>query len=178
MSEGGQLVLIGLPGAGKSSAGKILADLLDWRFVDLDIEIERATGISVAALFESRGEAEFRRLEAELTQGLASEPRLVLAPGGGWMMNTANVAALDREAILIWLRVAPATALQRLRGTHSKRPLLEVEDPLQRLQQLDAQRRSHYEQAHAAFDTDDLTPRQIAEMILEWLIRQKKSVSL
>ena len=173
-----QIVLVGLPGAGKSTAGRMLAELLDWRFVDLDVEIERATHMTVAALFESRGEAEFRRLESELTDGLASESRLVLAPGGGWIMNPDNAARLAHGALLVWLRVDPVVALQRLRGSPQQRPLLEVDDPLERLQQLAEQRRAHYEQTHAAFDTDELTPRQVAEMILEWLKRQKNSVSL
>jgi shikimate kinase len=175
VNEPDQIVLVGLPGAGKSTVGRILAELLGWRFVDLDVEIEQTAYMTVSALFESKGESEFRRLETELTGRLASQSQLVLAPGGGWVMNPAN-SSLLADALLIWLRVDPETAWQRLRDTSGKRPLLAGADPLQRIQQLAQQRRSRYEQAHAAFDTDKLLPRQIAEMILEWLTRQKKSV--
>jgi shikimate kinase len=176
VAESGRIVLVGLPGAGKSSTGSILAELLDWNFVDLDIEIERATDMKVAALFESRGEAAFRELESELTGRLASETRLVLAPGGGWITNPAHLRQLP-DALILWLRVDPETALTRLQSTQIKRPLLDVADPLQRMQQLARERQSKYEQAHAVFDTNESTPRQVAETILEWLTKQKKNAS-
>ena len=171
-----QIVLVGLPGAGKSTVGSILADLIGWNFVDLDQAIERDTGLTVAQIFAQLGEAEFRRLEAELTAGLASEKQLVLAPGGGWIANAALPGMLLQDAVMIWLRVQPQTALARLRATGVARPLLEVPDALRRLQTLFAERRPYYERAHSAFDTDNYTPREVAETILEWLKRQKKSV--
>src|SRR5688572_27406814 len=95
-----RVVLIGLPGAGKSTVGPLLARRLGWRFLDLDPLIEAEAGLPIAQIFEQKGEAEFRRLETELTGRLASEPDLVLAPGGGWILRNTMPSAW-----LVWLQV-------------------------------------------------------------------------
>ena len=100
-----QVVLLGLPGAGKTTAGQALADRLGWTFLDFDEQIEAETGLSVAEIFAKFGEPYFRRLEADLTKRLASRHQVVFAPGGGWITNAELPALLDRDAILIWLRV-------------------------------------------------------------------------
>lgn len=170
-----QVVLLGLPGAGKTTAGQALAHRLGWTFLDFDEQIEAETGLSVAEIFAKFGEPYFRRLEADLTKRLASRHQVVFAPGGGWITNPALPALLDRDAILIWLRVRPETALVRLRATGVTRPLLQVQEPLDRLHALLAERQDLYNRAHVAFDTDELTPHQVAETIYEWLKRQNRS---
>ncbi|HEX6064323.1 MAG TPA: shikimate kinase [Longimicrobiales bacterium] len=168
-----QVVLVGLPGAGKSTTGQILAELLGWSFRDFDQEIEAETGLTVAEIFAREGEERFRELEAGLTKRLASQHQVVFAPGGGWITNERLPMLLDRNAAIVWLRVQPETALTRLRATGVTRPLLQVPDALQRLQSLLEQRIRHYERAHVAFDTDEKTPREIADSICEWLTKQK-----
>lgn len=177
MSEANQIALVGLPGSGKSTVGRILADLLGWQFFDLDTEIEAKQGLTVAEIFAQLGEAQFRRLEADLTKRLASEPQIVLAPGGGWITNPELPRLLARNGVLIWLRVQPPTALVRLRASGVTRPLLEVPDVLARLQMLLDERRAFYQRAHFFVDTDDLTPPVVAETIAGWLKRPNKSVS-
>lgn len=176
MSE--QVVLVGLPGAGKSTAGQILAEMLAWQFIDFDTEIEREKQRTVAEIFVSLGESEFRRYEADLTKRLASLNRVVLAPGGGWATNPELPALLATRASIVWLRVRPDTALIRLRASGVTRPLLQVPDALARIETLLAERTRHYDRAHFAIDTDDLTPREIAESIFEWLTKQNRNASL
>jgi shikimate kinase len=174
MNNASQVVLVGLSGAGKSTVGKILAQLLGWRCFDLDAVIEAKTALTVAEIFARHGEQQFRQWEADLTSRLASEQHVVLAPGAGWVTNPALPALLP-DAVQIWLRVSPEQALERVRAAGVTRPLLQVPDALDRLQSLLAERRALYEQAHATFDTDDLDPRVVAELIYQWLIKQKKS---
>ena len=172
MSETSQIVLVGLPGAGKSTAGKLLADSLGWKFVDLDELIEAEQGITVAEIFAQMGEARFRNFEADLTTRIASERQIVLAPGGGWVTNPELPTLLSSDAVMIWLRVQPQTALVRLRATGVTRPLLQVPDAMARLQALLDERCEHYERADVVIDTDDLTPHDVAAAIMEWLKRQ------
>jgi shikimate kinase len=162
------LVLVGLPGAGKSTVGPILAKMLAWSFLDLDREIESEVGLTVAEIFAHHGESRFRELEADLTKRLASQHQVVMAPGGGWLTNP-DLRTIWRDTLLIWLRVQPETALIRIRATGVTRPLLQMPDALAHLELLLEQRQALYEQAHAAFDTDDLDPRETADMIYQWL---------
>jgi shikimate kinase len=177
VNEPSALVLVGLPGAGKSTVGQILAERLDWTFLDLDAAIEAEAGLSVAEIFQRMGESYFRQLEADLTKRLASQHQVVFAPGGGWITNPVLVELLPAGAVLVWLKVAPQIALTRLRASGVTRPLLQVDDALARVQQLLDQRSSLYQQADVSFETDGYDPHDVAEMIYEWLIRQKKSVS-
>ena len=172
-----QIVLVGLPGAGKSTVGPILAERLGWSFVDFDQLIEAEAGLTVAEIFTRLGEKHFRELEADLTKRLASKHQVVFAPGGGWITNQQLPALLAPDALIIWLRVEPTAALVRLRATGVTRPLLQVSDALERLQSLLEQRRQFYEQAPVAFETDELTPRQIADKIYEGLKKQKVNAS-
>jgi shikimate kinase len=168
------LVLVGLPGAGKSSVGQILAERMDWTFLDLDQAIEAETGLSVAEIFQRMGEPYFRGLESDLTKRLASQHQVVFAPGGGWMTNPALPALLPPHSVMVWLKVRPQIALERLRASGVTRPLLHVDDALTRMQQLLNERSALYERADISFDTDEYDPRSVAEMIYLWLIKQTK----
>jgi shikimate kinase len=178
VSEPTQIVLVGLPGSGKSTVGNLLAAALGWKFIDLDAEIEAEHCLTVAEIFAQLGEAQFRRFEADLTERLASEMQIVLAPGGGWITNPELPKLLARDHLLIWLRVHPETALVRLRASGVTRPLLQVRDATARMHTLLDERHAFYEQANFSVDTDDLTPHAVAETIVEWLRRPKRSASL
>lgn len=193
------MVLIGPPGAGKSTVGPLLAARLgDWRFVDLDVEIERVTGRSVTQIFAMDGEAAFRQLERETTQRLASDftpaagsrgaaadtrvesrgpstdthgaPRgpagMVLAPGGGWILDSANLSALGAATVTVYLRVSPATALHRMAGAAAARPLLATSDPLTSLKALLEAREAAYLQANHTVEAELMSPDAIADSIV------------
>ena len=155
-----RIVLVGLPGAGKSTVGPILAVKLGWKLVDLDIEIENATGKQIAEIFLERGEAGFRAIERELTQQLASEPQLILSPGGGWVMHNSLP-----DALTVWLQVDPRVAYGRMGEGVEGRPLLKP-DPLEKLEELLASREKFYAKAEISIDTNGNTPTAVAMEII------------
>ncbi|MCU0619799.1 MAG: hypothetical protein MUF40_07935, partial [Gemmatimonadaceae bacterium] len=127
------LVLIGLPGAGKSVVGRRVARLLGRPFIDLDRAIEEVAGRTVAELFVAEGEPGFRARERAATAALVDAPPSVIAPGGGWVLDPANPAAVRPRAVIAWLRVSPAAAVARMGHGVGRRPLLAGGDPVERL---------------------------------------------
>jgi shikimate kinase len=159
------LILIGLPGAGKSAHGKRVARLLKRPFVDLDREIERVTGRAVAEIFASDGEPAFRAMEHQVTEALAAMPQSVVAPGGGWILDPANVALVKPGARLVWLQVQPAAAVLRMGARIAKRPLLAHENPVGILTQLLEERRARYACADHVVDTEAYGWHKVAHLI-------------
>lgn len=155
-------------GAGKSTAGRCLAELCGFRFVDLDEEIRRRAGRSVAELFAEVGESGFRELEARATREIAAiaaeSPGIVVAAGGGWMTNRPARAALP-TARTVWLTVAPAEAARRLAPERTDRPLLVGADPAVRLAALLHERLPAYREATYTVDTLHRTPDEVAREI-------------
>lgn len=161
------LVLIGLPGAGKSTVGPLLAERLGLSFLDFDAEIERRTGRSVPTIIRTDGEPAFRELEHMLTAELATADPAVLAPGGGWVTRPDTVALLRPRARLVHLKVTPGVAIRRLGSARLARPLLDGEDPLARITALEVARRTAYASADWVIDTELLTVQRVIDIIVE-----------
>lgn len=161
------VVLVGLPGAGKSSVGRAVADSLGVPFVDFDVELSRRTGRTVPELFAAPGEAAFRNLEYELTAELASGPPAILAPGGGWVTAGGALALARTFATIIHLAVSPAEALARVRLDASIRPLLAGEHPDRVLARLWQERGAAYASADHVVDTEDHDFQRVVERVLE-----------
>ena len=155
------IILVGLPGSGKSTIGPLLAAELNAQFIDLDFEIERRERMTVSEIFASRGEQEFRAMERGITQELATRPGMVISPGGGWMLDEANVALLRPPARIIYLKVSVPTALARLGSEINRRPLLAGPAAADRLKELSAARMPLYSRADAEIETETLTPQQV-----------------
>src|SRR5690348_2351367 len=97
------LVLIGLPGCGKSTVGRVVAERLGRSFLDFDLEIERREGKSIADIFGEKGEGHFRELERQLTEELRLMGNMILAPGGGWVVNPEVIRLLRPPSRLVYL---------------------------------------------------------------------------
>jgi shikimate kinase/3-dehydroquinate synthase len=143
------VVLVGLPGSGKTAIGRRLAHRHGAEFVDLDERIEGAAGRRIPEIFAQDGEAAFRRLEREAVAALGpadTEPgvRRVIAPGGGAVVDPRNRWVLYRGRVPIWLDVRPEVLAQRLRRSPNVRPLVHGGDPLGRIRQLAAARERFY----------------------------------
>ncbi|MCU1450922.1 MAG: Shikimate kinase [Acidimicrobiales bacterium] len=165
-SSAEHIVLVGMMGAGKTSVGQLLARRLDRPFFDVDAWIEDEEGTSIASLFQSRGEAAFRDLEARvLPSFLASRVACVLAVGGGAVTEERNRTALNGEARVVWLRATDQTLVGRV-GDGSDRPLLAGKDVPAELAGLSLRRTPMYtEVADVVVDVDGLTPDEIVDRI-------------
>lgn len=168
-----RVVLIGAPGSGKSRIASALARRLGWRHVDLDHEIERRAGRSIAEIFHREGEAAFRQLEAELTDEVAALERVVVSPGGGWITNPALVPKVRAGASIVWLSASLDTLLARLRASRVVRPLLATPDPRATLSRLLAEREPLY---RAAADIIVATDRRaVGEIVAEIVVGCRSS---
>lgn len=165
MTPAEHLVLIGMMGVGKSTAGRLLAGRWSRPFFDTDEEVERRSGRSVEELFAAEGEAGFRRREADvLAELLAAERPAVLACGGGAVTGAGNRARLGRRSTVVWL-TAPVDVLALRVGDGATRPLL-GEDPVAALAALMDERRPLYEEvADHVVDTADRSPETVAARI-------------
>jgi shikimate kinase len=163
------IVLVGLPGSGKSTVGRLAAGILKAAFTDTDEIVVAAAGMPVAELFAGAGEAHFRRMERAAIDGALAAPPHVVAPGSGWMAQPGNLEAAS-EAVLIYLKVLPETAAARLLGDTS-RPLLMGGDPEARIRELLAPRERWYRQAHAELDAAGA-----AEAVATEVVRRARSL--
>lgn len=160
------VILVGLPGAGKSTVGNLLSRRLGVGFLDFDVEIVKREGMPITQIFAQRGEPAFRALERSLTEEVAGMAgRLVLAPGGGWITHPETVGLLRPRSRLVYLRISPGGALRRMGRRMSTRPLLQKPDPRRELEVLLASRRSVYETAELVVDVENLEPQRVADFI-------------
>lgn len=147
------LVLVGLPGSGKTTVGRQLARRLHLPFEDSDHVIEARLACSIRQYFESHGEDAFRDIEEEVIDKLSTRSACVLSTGGGVVLREANRRALRERCLVIYLRANPDDLARRLRNDR-QRPLLQVADPMARLRELYAQRDPLYrETAHFTIET-------------------------
>ncbi len=161
------LVLVGLPGAGKTTIGRMAAAQVGLPFLDFDEEIESRTGLSPTELFRQHGEPSFRAEELALSRELVGRHTIVVSPGAGWITQIAAREALRPYAWLVYLRVSPAVAAARLGGAASKRPLLADEDPVVALGLLLAGRQALYESADQLVDTEVVDIQQVIHVVAE-----------
>jgi shikimate kinase len=161
-----RLALIGLPGSGKSTVGRQLARRLGLSFTDSDHAIEQRIGCSIASFFEREGEAAFRDIEQQVIGELCAGPPGVIATGGGAVLRPANRERLRAAGQVFYLRSTPEEVFRRVRHDQG-RPLLQVDDPLQRLRDLYAQRDPLYrETAHFVIETGRPTVPTLVNMIM------------
>ena len=161
------LILVGLPGAGKTAVGEALAAHLNRSFLDFDREIERRESASISEIFAVRGEPYFRQQEIELTLELRQCGNMVVAPGGGWVTNKGVVEIIRPPARLVYLKVKPETALARLGAQRAARPLLSRPDPLGEVRRLLAEREALYAQADHEISAEVLDVKRVVDKLAE-----------
>ncbi|MFY9554951.1 MAG: shikimate kinase [Blastocatellia bacterium] len=162
ISREGSIFLIGFMGAGKTTVGRAVADLLGYDFIDLDQLIESQVGKSVQEIFMELGEPAFRRLEREAIQACGNLNRTVVALGGGAYVQEENRALLREAGKTIWLDCPLEVCLRRIEGDRS-RPLLSGK---QKMSELLEQRRTSYRLADHAVQSGEATPEEIAREIV------------
>jgi shikimate kinase len=168
---GAHFVLVGLPGAGKSTVGIALSHRLRWPFLDFDIEISRRAGKTVAEIFAHEGEPGFRKREMDLTRELVGTRPQVLSPGGGWVVNEGAVALLRPPSRIIHLRVSPEFALARIQRSRTVRPLLTSPDPLAVMRRLWEERGGLYNQADFVVDAENLDTKRVTDIVVDLAAR-------
>lgn len=164
------VTITGFMGAGKTTAGRRLARLLRIPFADSDAEVERAFG-PIAELFERGGEASFRARETETIARLCAGGPLVLAVGGGAVLDPANRAAMRRNGCIVNLALKPETAFARV-SHRAHRPLLGPTPSLERIRALMAERAAAYADNDLSISVDARSPSAIAHMIARWYKRK------
>ena len=162
------IVLIGFMGSGKTTIGKALERKIGISFVDTDELIEDYEGCKISDIFESKGEAYFRRLENKtLKKLLSGTDSKIISTGGGIVTNQANIPLLKQLGKVFYLRIKPETVVERLEGDKT-RPLLMGEDKLYKVEGLMAGRKKLYEMAaDRTIDADCLSVKEIVGRILE-----------
>ena len=162
------IALVGLMGVGKSTVGRRLARRLDLPFFDGDTEIEAAAAMTVSDIFAELGEAEFRAGEARVMKRLLEGPRMVLATGGGAVLNPDTRALLKDRAVTVWMRADLETVAGRVQRRDT-RPLLRGRDPLTALQAMADVRYPVYATADLTVDVAGGAHAQAVEAIMEAL---------
>lgn len=172
-----RMFLLGLPGSGKTSAGRLVADALGWTFVDTDALVEERAGRTIVRIFAEDGEAAFRALEARALDDAAGMERVVIATGGGMVESEANRDRMRAAGWRVTLAVSPTVALARLSAPgeaegveRRERPLLAGDDPQMRLHTLLARRQAFYDEADEVVPTDGLDAARVAGRVVAGLV--------
>lgn len=159
------IVLIGFMGSGKSTLAQILAQKTFRKVVSTDDLIQKQEGRSIADIFQKSGESVFRVLEHHVVLQVAQDQELIIDCGGGVVLNPQNMTALKKTGVLIYLSCQPKEILRRIQ-MQPKRPLLDVADPLAKIEELLHQRKSLYDQADLTIDTTDGDLQKAAQEII------------
>lgn len=162
-------------GTGKSSVGRIIAEQLQFTFVDTDEWIENRAGKTIAQIFERSGEAAFRDCERCAVEELRNLKRAVISTGGGLGANEENLASLKQHALVVCLWASPRVIWKRVH-TQTHRPLLQGPDPKTKIRELLAAREPFYRQADVLVNTEVRSVKEVAQHVMhefQLAIRQR-----
>lgn len=169
MRELGSVFLIGPMGVGKSTIGRLLASQLNMPFYDSDREIEFVTGADIPWIFDVEGEKGFRIREARMIDTLTQRQNIILATGGGAILNEESRKFLHSRGTVVYLRASVNQQLERT-GKDKNRPLLQTENPLIKIKELFKIREPLYrDTAHLIIDTSRRSPRAVGQEIVRQL---------
>ena len=166
------IALFGFMGVGKTVVGKLLAEKTGFTYIDIDEEIVNRKGKTIPLIFSEEGETSFRAIEKQVTRDIASNRGQIIACGGGTVLKPENRDSLRSSSSMVLLTADPQIILQRVEAEGETRPLLMVDDKINKIRNLLADRNPKYvEAADLIVDTSDITPDEVVEEILknlEW----------
>jgi len=161
------IALIGFMGTGKTVVGRLLAEKLNRDFVELDALIEQKTGKTIPQIFQQGGEIAFRELEIDVTRDVAEKKNLVIACGGGIVLNQINIDRLREHGVIVYLTASPEAILKRTSSDKDERPMLVAEDKVSKVEALLKFRQPFYERAaDITVDTSELDVAGVVEQIV------------
>jgi len=168
------IALIGFMGVGKTAVGRVLAKKLNRGFMEIDSLIEQKAGKPISEIFQ-QGEIAFRELEIEVAKEVSQKERVVIACGGGIVLNQINIDRLRQKSVIVYLTASPAVILSRVLNSGEERPLLKTADRALAIQELLKFRKPLYERAaDIKIDTSKLNDILVAERII---VKLKKDES-
>jgi shikimate kinase len=164
------ILLVGLPGSGKSTVGKLVAEALGADVIDIDSLLVREMGKPVSQIFGMVGEARFRQMERDAVNAAQAREPCVIVPGGGWAAQPGQLQAAKQQSLIIYLKCSATTATKRSEQGET-RPLLAGADPGQRMRALVEEREAFYLQADHKVDADYSAAEAVAAAVMD-LARQ------
>jgi len=173
--RGRNIIFVGFMGTGKSLVAKRLAKRLGRRFVDTDACIEHEADMSIAQIFATEGEAAFRQRERQAIARACQEKEMVIATGGGAIIDKENARTMKASGPVVCLTARPEVIIQRVQGD-ATRPLLQGLNPLEKIQRLLADRAAAYARADITIDTSSLDPDAVVEATLTALTQAGSTV--
>ena len=173
-----KIVLTGFMGSGKTSVGRELGRRLGYPFIDTDTLIEEREGKPISLIFKEKGEDHFRKIERSVVRQVSLKGDIVIATGGGVIKDRRNVDNLRSRGTIIWLKADPAIILKRVATEGGKRPLLDVEEPLEEIRKLLAEREGLYLQSDISINTDYITTGETAQEIIEMLSLDTQDITV
>lgn len=159
------ILIVGLPGAGKTTVGRMVAEQLGTDFVDTDVTITRKMQMPITRIFAVHGEARFREMERQEMRAALDGPPSVIAPGGGWAAQPGQLEAARSSSFVIYLKTMVTTATNRASGEHT-RPILLTEDPVAKMRDLLKEREPFYQLADVEVKNDRGNPAAAVEEIV------------
>ena len=167
------LYLVGYRCTGKTIVGRLLSEELEWVFVDMDHQLAAEADMAIQDIVSTQGWKHFREIESRLLARLSQTARQVVATGGGVVTTPASISAMRTSGKVVWLQASPSIIAERMlkdSNTDSQRPPLRGEDTFAEIKEILKERMPLYEQAmHFQVDTDNLGPREVTELISQWL---------
>lgn len=159
------IYLVGFMGSGKTTVGKEVAQKMNMQFIDLDGLIEEKQGQNIVDIFAQKGKDYFRKLEAEAVKDISMVSNMVVACGGGIVLNRDNINIMEDRGLLVCLDASPEIIYERTKG-YTHRPLLNVDNPKEKIEEMIKKRAPFYQQVEKHIDTSDLSVSEVSKKVL------------